>query len=176
MRVLQVADVLSNSASQGGAGLLDAAGARLSSAGERLQRAANSLPLRWAPWRSSTLCQHPHRSQRLCAPLQQRRLASAVCRALVAAPVTAALPLSGRGARSWTPQGSGACAAGAPPSDDIQVACCSDGDGREADAASAQGLRDDDSDVGMAAGARVSLDRVERHRLPAALLAALLAG
>ena len=54
--------------------------------------------------------------------------------------------------------------------------CSTDGDGQEADAASSAELRDDESNVGMAAGARVSLDRVERHRLPAALLAALLAG
>ena len=52
----------------------------------------------------------------------------------------------------------------------------SDGDGRDRDAASAQEVGEDEANAGMAARARVSLDRVERHRLPAALLAALLAG
>ena len=37
-------------------------------------------------------------------------------------------------------------------------------------------MQGDEANVGMAARARVPLDHVERHRLPAALLAALLAG
>jgi hypothetical protein len=52
----------------------------------------------------------------------------------------------------------------------------SDGDGRDGDAAPAREVGEDEANAGMAARARVSLDRVERHRLPAALLAALLAG
>lgn len=53
---------------------------------------------------------------------------------------------------------------------------CSDGDSQDSDAASARDVGDDEANTGMAARVRVSLDRVERHRLPAALLAALLAG
>ena len=53
---------------------------------------------------------------------------------------------------------------------------CSDGSSRDSDAASAQDVGGDEANAGMAARARVSLDRVERHRLPAALLVALLAG
>ena len=44
---LQAARVLSTSATQGGASFLDAAGAGLLTAGERLQRAADGLPFRW---------------------------------------------------------------------------------------------------------------------------------
>jgi hypothetical protein len=43
---LQAARVLSTSATQGGASFLDAAGAGLLTAGERLQRAADGLPFR----------------------------------------------------------------------------------------------------------------------------------
>ena len=44
---MQAARVLSTSATQGGASFLDAAGAGLLTAGERLQRAADGLPFRW---------------------------------------------------------------------------------------------------------------------------------